>query len=217
MKTSEDGDGMSQILGILFHCLSVLVGTKCVLNSGLNLSNFSSCPSLLISPPRQCWGAVRCPKATSTQGRTRSGLQNPLCSGDSVLQPHFLKGLLLSSLQLVDGSPLPEGHRWAPVPGGGLVDAAQRGAPAPCPADTAPVHSSQSCSPGNIFPDSKILCLWDDEFMFNSTWITFCSWVYQIGFEFHVNFYYPQCPLVKSSTMQLAKWCVKMYSLHVWK
>lgn len=137
--------------------LSVLVGTKCVLNSGLNLSSFSSCPSLLISPPpRQCWGAVRCPKATSTQARTRSGLQNPLTA---VLQPHHLKGLLLSSLQLVDGSPLPEGHRWAPVPGGGLVDAAQRGAPAPCPADTAPVHSSQSCSPGNIFPDSKSLYL----------------------------------------------------------
>lgn len=62
------------------------------------------------------------------------------------------------------------------------------------------------------FPASKNLSSMDDDFSFNSSWITFCPWVYQIVFELHVSLYHPQCPVVRSSTMKLAKCCVKKYS-----
>lgn len=74
MKTSEDADDTDTV-GILFYCLAATVGTKCVLNSSLSLTRFSSCPLLLTSPTSHCQCTGRCPKAVTAPGQTRPGLQ----------------------------------------------------------------------------------------------------------------------------------------------
>ena len=86
-KTSKDGEGLAS-LGILLHCLVVIMGKKCVFLSSLNPSSFRLCPLSLPFPP----GTARvllsgAPKPSLLQAE-------PACPHNTVLQSYQPSGLL---------------------------------------------------------------------------------------------------------------------------
>lgn len=86
LKTSKDEED-SAFLGILVHCLAVIMWQKCVFISNLNLSSFSLCPVSLPFPAGAARVVPGAPQPSLLQAE-----QAPPCR--KVLQSHQSSGFL---------------------------------------------------------------------------------------------------------------------------